>query len=57
MISVGKLVNKGAKVTFDETRGYVVECEGIVATVAKEKDGLYRPGYIDRTRKRNFDFH
>lgn len=37
LISVGKLVNKGAKVTFDETRGCVVECEGILATVGQWK--------------------
>ena len=42
LISVGKLVNKGAKVTFDKIRGCVVECDGILATVSEEKYGLYQ---------------
>nr|XP_029711602.1 uncharacterized protein LOC115256785 [Aedes albopictus] len=42
LISVGSLVNKGAEVTFEKTRGCVIRCGGVIAAVAKKKGGLYQ---------------
>lgn len=52
-ISVGSLINKGAEVTFEKTRGCVISCGGVVAAAAKRKGGLYQ---LETSGKRSMKF-